>query len=84
MAHRHDPGRLQPDPDPDHVFGVGAGIEVDPAQHDQQRVLDAQLARAHLLGQQRTGDDRIEPAALLQPAPGLGAGAIQVHPKQAV
>ena len=74
--------RLQPDPDRDHVLGIGAGIEIDAAQGDQERVVDRQLARPHVLDEQRVRDHRVEAAVRAQPALAFAPGPVQMHPEQ--
>jgi hypothetical protein len=82
VAQGHDAVRLQPDADPDHVLGIGARVEIDSAQRDQEGLVDCKLARPDLLGQQRIADQGIEATVLVQPAPARAPDPVEVQPEQ--
>ena len=80
MAQRDDAIALQPDAHADHVFRIGARIEVDPAQNHQQGLSHCQGSWPGVLLQKALTDHGINAAALLEPFLCRRAGTVEVHP----
>ena len=90
VVHRHDfapshgdhPVGFDPQAHRDHVLGVGARVEVHPAQDDQQTILHRDAARPGLVGQQGLHHHRRDTTLLLQPAACLRVIEVEVQPHQ--
>lgn len=67
VAQTDDAPAVGPEADGDHIFRVGAWIEVDPTQGDDEALAQMHAARPGLGGQQRLLDDLIESALLFDP-----------------
>ncbi len=84
MPRGDDPIFREPHPERDHVFRLGAGIEVHAAQDDQQAAADLERPGTGLLGKQVFRYQGIESALVPQVASRAFSRAIEVEPQKAV
>src|SRR5210317_1987937 len=81
-AGTYDTMLIDPEPDRDHVLGIGAGIEVDAAQHEQQPVPDRVAPRPRLLRKQCGYHDLRKVGRSLEPFLRILVTRVQMGPQQ--
>ena len=80
-AQRYQPPPVAPELHRDHVFGFGAGIEIDPAQRADQRFAFAKGARTRLVADEQFRSRFGDMQAALEPFQHAGAVAADMQPQ---